>query len=152
MLLWVHLGFALAADVLLVLTAIISLAYLIQDHLLKNKKLNLDWLHLPSIQVLDEIGLKLLTLSFLMMTIGIIAGSLLAQQHWGPGWYLDIRQIWSTATWLLFAVVLLARFTVGWRGRRAALVTLVGVTFVITGLFILNYVSWTKHLAAAGLS
>lgn len=152
MLLWVHLGFALASDVLLVLTAIISLAYLIQDHLLKTKKLNLDWLHLPSIQVLDEIGLKILTLSFLMMTIGIVAGSLLAQQYWGPGWYLDIRQIWSTTTWLLFAVVLLARLTVGWRGRRAALVTLVGVTFVLTGLFILNYVSWTKHLASGGLA
>ncbi len=152
MLLWMHLGFSLASDVLLVLTAVVSLAYLIQDHLLKNKKVTLSWLHLPSIQVLDEVGLKILTLSFLLMTIGICTGSLLAKRYWGPGWYLDIRQIWSTATWLLFAVVLLARFTVGWRGRRAALVTLVGVTFVITGLFILNYVSWTKHVATGSLT
>ena len=74
-----------------------------------------------------------------------MAGSIMAYQEWGPHWYLDPRQIWSTVTWLLFAVVLIARATVGWRGRKAALVTLVGTSLVVIGLLVLNYGIWTRH-------
>lgn len=152
MFLWVHLSFALVADALLIIAALLSSIYLVQDYLLKSKRTKYIWSYFPSINLLDELCLKLLIISFACMTIGIIAGSKLAMDYWGPRWYLDVRQIWSMAIWLLFAAVLLARFTVGWRGPRAQWVTLIGVCFMILGLFFLNYLGWTKHLNMQGLT
>jgi ABC-type transport system involved in cytochrome c biogenesis permease subunit len=145
MLLTLHLATSLVSDVLLMVAAVLSMAYLMQDYLLRHKKIGNARLKLPSIHVLDDIGLKVLTTAFVLMVVGIVAGSFLAMNHWGPRWYLDARQLWSVATCLLFAAVLIARLTVGWRGRKAAWVTLIGTTLVITGLLGLNYVTWTKH-------
>ncbi len=124
------------------LTAVTSLLYLYQDHTLKYRK---QVVALPSIQAMDLWSLRLLIAAFVLMTFGILAGSRLAFEQWGDGWYLDLRQLWSIANWALFAFVLLARFLVGWRGRLAVLTTLGGVTLVLLGFFVLHYFSWSRH-------
>lgn len=138
----VHLFSAIASDVLLMLTAITSLLYLRQDYCLKNKK---QIIALPSIQSIDLLGLRLLISAFILMTLGICAGSVLAYRQWGSHWYLDPRQIWSMVNWVVFACVLWARFWVGWRGRLAVCVTLAGVTLVMIGFFALHSFNWSQH-------
>lgn len=137
-----HLFAAIASDILLMLTAVTSMLYLRQDDSLKNKK---QIIALPSIQAIDTLGLRLLVSAFILMTIGIVAGSYLAYSEWGPAWYLDPRQLWSMANWVVFAVVLLARFWVGWRGRRAVLITLTGVTLMLVGFLTLHCFNWSQH-------
>lgn len=126
------------------LTAVASLLYLRQDYCLKHRKRVIS---LPSIQAIDTLGLRLLIGAFILMTLGIIAGSLLAYAQWGSRWYLDARQIWSLVNWVVFAFVLLARFWVGWRGRSAVIITLTGVTLVMVGFFALHYFNWSRHYA-----
>ncbi|MBL4818623.1 MAG: cytochrome c biogenesis protein CcsA [Deltaproteobacteria bacterium] len=141
--LFVHLVTAIVSDVLLMLTALTSILYLLQEHALKASK---QVIALPSIQSIDLFGLRLLVTAFILMTIGIGAGSWMAYEQWGIYWYLDPRQLWSMANWALFAFVLLARFWVGWRGRRAVMTTLVGVTLVLVGFFVMHYLSWSQHV------
>lgn len=126
------------------LTAVTSLLYLRQDYCLKYKK---KIIALPSIQSIDAFGLRLLISAFVFMTIGIIAGSFLAYNQWGSRWYLDPRQIWSMLNWCVFAVVLMARFLVGWRGRLAVIITLIGVTLMLIGFLTLHYFNWSQHHA-----
>jgi ABC-type uncharacterized transport system permease subunit len=140
----VHLFSAIASDILLMLTAVTSLLYLRQDYFLKHRKRIIS---LPSIQSIDTLSLRLLISAFVLMTFGILAGSVLAYQEWGGRWYLDPRQIWSMVNWVVFAFVLLARFWVGWRGRSAVLITLTGVTLVMIGFFALHYFNWSQHYA-----
>ncbi|MEI6806226.1 MAG: cytochrome c biogenesis protein CcsA [Myxococcaceae bacterium] len=142
--LFVHLSSAIASDILLMLTAVTSLLYLRQDYVLKNRK---KIVSLPSIQAVDTLGLVLLITAFVLMTLGIVAGSWLAFKQWGTYWYLDPRQLWSMSNWVLFAIVLLARFWVGWRGRLAVLITLMGVTLMLIGFLTLNYFNWSHHYA-----
>ena len=137
-----HLISAIASDMLLMLTAMISILYLWQDYCLKYRK---KLVALPSIQALDTLGLYLLITAFVLMTFGICAGSYLAYNQWGKYWYLDPRQLWSLANWTVFGFLLLARFLVGWRGRRAVQITLFGVTWVLAGFFLLHYFSWSRH-------
>lgn len=138
----VHLASAIISDVLLMLTAVTSLVYLYQEHALKYRK---QIVALPSIQAIDLLALRLLIAAFILMTMGILAGSWMAYEQWGENWYLDPRQLWSMLNWALFAFVLLARFWVGWRGRLAVLTTLFGTTLVLIGFFVLHCFSWSRH-------
>lgn len=141
-LLWIHLLSSLASDVFLVLSALISILYLRQDANLKRKKRIGS---LPSLHKMDQFGLFLLFVAFVLMTLGMFAGSILAYQTWGPYWYLDPRQLWSVCVWLLFAFVLLARWQAGWRGRKAVFVSLSGSMAMLLGFFLLNYFHWSQH-------
>ena len=140
--LFLHLFSSLASDILLLATATASLFYLRQNYCLKTQK---KIISLPSIQALDNWILRLLISAFALMSLGIVAGSILAYQQWGRYWYLDPRQIWSVVNWFVFAVVLLTRFLVGWRGPRAVWVTLSGVTLMMLGFLMLHYFSWSQH-------
>ena len=50
-----------------------------------------------------------------------------AQYAWGRFWGWDPKETWSLVTWIIYAVYLHARATAGWKGRRAAIVAIVGV-------------------------
>ncbi len=140
-----HVSAAIVADALLAVAGLAAIMYLLQDHFLKNKQLHGAFHKFPSIHVLDDVSLKLLSVGFLFMTIGMCAGAFLARQYWGTHWYEDPRQIWSFCTWLILGAMLSARFFTGFRGRRAAFVTVFAVTCIFGGLFSLNYFNITKH-------
>ena len=69
--------------------------------------------------------------------IGIVTGSLLAKATWGTFWAWEPVQILSVLAWLLYAVLLQTR-SVGWRGRRAATLTIVGFALLIVSFLSLN--------------
>lgn len=141
----IHLGSAIFSDVFLTLAALIAIIYLVQDRMLRAKKQGPNVGALPPIMLLDKLSTALLACGFVLMSIGIAAGVFLAKEHWGPHWYRDPRQIWSLLTWFVFAGILYARISVGWRGRRAAWLTLVAACFALGGLFGVSKLLSTKH-------
>ncbi len=82
--------------------------------------------YLPSSEVLDEVGYKTIAIGFPLLTIGIITGAFWANVAWGTYWSWDPKETWSLIVWLIYAAYLHARITRGWRGKRAALVSIVG--------------------------
>lgn len=140
----VHLSCAIGADLLMLLAGLLALIYLWQDWRLRSKKLGCP-LELPSIHTLDDWGVRLLTTAFILMTGGMIAGSVMARQLWGAYWYLDARQVWSVLVWILFAAVLIARFFAGWRGRKASIISVAGVLFMLVGHLSLGAMTRTRH-------
>jgi ABC-type transport system involved in cytochrome c biogenesis permease subunit len=70
-----------------------------------------------------------------LMTLGILTGSMWAGIHWGNYWSWDPRQISSGIAWLFYGVLLHARITAGLRGKKAALLTMVGFA-VVLGYFL----------------
>ena len=57
-------------------------------------------------------------------TFGMITGSIYAQLIIGTYWQWDPKEVWSLITWLSYAVLIHERLTVGWRGRKAALISI----------------------------
>ncbi|MCL5808118.1 MAG: c-type cytochrome biogenesis protein CcsB, partial [Deltaproteobacteria bacterium] len=81
---------------------------------------------LPASSVLDEIGYKTIAIGFPLLTIGIVTGAFWANVAWGTYWSWDPKETWSLIVWLIYAAYLHARITRGWRGRKAAILSIVG--------------------------
>ena len=99
---------------------------------------------LPSAERLDQIAYRTVVFAFPIWTFGIMAGAIWADEAWGRYWGWDPTETWAFITWVVYACFLHARVTAGWRGRRAAVIQLVGfgclmfnllgVSLFITGL------------------
>ena len=71
-------------------------------------------------------------LGFPLLTIGIIAGGVWANEAWGSYWSWDPKETWSLITWLVFAAYLHTRISKGWQGKKPAILATVGLGVVWT--------------------
>jgi ABC-type transport system involved in cytochrome c biogenesis permease subunit len=74
----------------------------------------------------EDIAAKVISLGFLIWTFAVIAGAIWAEAAWGRYWGWDPKETWAFITWVFYACYLHARVTRGWRGRRAAVIGLIG--------------------------
>ena len=81
-------------------------------------------------QTLDNISYRIIGLGFPLLTIGIIAGAVWANEAWGSYWSWDPKETWALITWLVFAAYLHSRITKGWQGRRPAILAATGFAVV----------------------
>jgi cytochrome c-type biogenesis protein CcsB len=79
---------------------------------------------------LDNISYRMIGLGFPLLTIGIIAGAVWANEAWGAYWSWDPKETWALITWLVFAAYLHARITKGWQGRKPAILAATGFVVV----------------------
>ena len=79
---------------------------------------------------LDNISYRIIGLGFPLLTIGIIAGAVWANEAWGSYWSWDPKETWALITWLVFAAYLHARITKGWQGRKPAILAASGFVVV----------------------
>lgn len=123
---YVSLAFAFAA----------SLTYLLQEGLLKSKNLGGLWQRLPSLQVADELICRTTTFGLGMLTIGLFIG-VVWQQRYHPQYapLHDPKALFSILTWVPFALYLVSRWWLGWRGRRTNLVVVYGFVLLVISFF-----------------
>jgi cytochrome c-type biogenesis protein CcsB len=82
--------------------------------------------------MLDDIAYKSIAAGFPLFTIGgVIMGAIWANSAWGTYWSWDPKETWSLITWFIYAVYLHARFVAGWRGKKVAILSLLGFVAVI---------------------
>lgn len=141
----VHIVLALTADACFAVAGIAAAAFLVQESRLKQKKLGGAFKLLPPLHVVEEISHRFVMTGFLLLTLAMVAGSFFAKQMWGAWWSWDPKQCWTLVTWLFFAGILHARITIGWRGRRAAWMTVGAVVLIIVAMAGLNVLVRTRH-------
>jgi cytochrome c-type biogenesis protein CcsB len=134
----IHTGLAFLGDAAFAMAAGIGLMYLLQEHFVKKKHLGNLFQRLPNLQILDEINYRLITIGFPLLTLAIITGALWAESAWGSYWRWDPKEVWSLITWLIYVLVLHVRLRVGWRGRKAAILSIVGFCVVLFTFFGIN--------------
>ncbi len=81
-------------------------------------------------ETLDNISYRIIGLGFPLLTIGIIAGAVWANEAWGSYWSWDPKETWALITWLVFAAYLHSRITRGWQGRSPAILAAAGFVVV----------------------
>ncbi len=85
-----------------------------------------------STDLLDELTYKTVAVGFPVFTLGgLIFGAIWADQAWGVYWSWDPKETWSLITWFIYAFYLHARLMRGWRGRKVAVVAVVGFVAVV---------------------
>jgi ABC-type transport system involved in cytochrome c biogenesis permease subunit len=79
----------------------------------------------------DRLAYKAAFIAFSFLTVGIVTGALWGDRVFGQLWFWDPKETWSFITWLIFMAYLHARYTLDWRGRRAAILAIVGFAAVL---------------------
>lgn len=103
------------------------------------------WQRLSLAEILDNTSYRLIGLGFPLLTIGIIAGAVWANEAWGTYWSWDPKETWALITWLVFAAYLHARITKGWQGRRPALLASLGFGVVWVCYLGVNFLGKGLH-------
>lgn len=94
---------------------------------------------------LETLIYKTIAIGFPILTIGIITGAAWANYAWGSYWSWDPKETWSLITWFIYAVFLHARLRREWRGKRLAILSIVGFGAVLFTYFGVNYVLSGLH-------
>ena len=94
---------------------------------------------LPALKTLDILIYQSVALGFIFLTIGIMTGSIWAHYAWGSYWSWDPKETWSLITWLIYAIMLHSRYVRGWRGKRMAVLALIGFACVLFTYLGVNY-------------
>ena len=89
----------------------------------KSKRLTL-------LESLDNLSYRTISFGFPLLTVGIIAGAVWANEAWGSYWSWDPKETWALITWLVFASYLHARITKSWQGRKPAIIAALGFIVV----------------------
>jgi cytochrome c-type biogenesis protein CcsB len=86
-------------------------------------------------EALDRIGYQAVVIGFPLMTLTIILGAIWAEISWGRYWGWDPKETASLVTWLIYAGYLHARVMRGWRGKKAAVLLILGFCAVLFTFF-----------------
>ena len=107
-----------------------SLVYVIVDRGLKAKRPARFFVPLPSLERCDRIGRVSLLWAHPFLTFGIVTGAVINESLTGSPWAWQPKETLAVLAWVLLGVVLAARLGWGWRGRKAALLTILGFSMV----------------------
>ena len=126
-----HIIMSLAAYSVLFMAAIAAIMLRLQISELKRQTFHRVWVDkLPSLQSMEALLFDMITVGFLLLSISLLLGfidttNLLAQ-------HLVHKTVFSLLSWLVFGALLVGHWRFGWRGQRAANMTLYGV--ILLGL------------------
>nr|YP_010458721.1 cytochrome c heme attachment protein [Salacia obovatilimba]UUA70146.1 cytochrome c heme attachment protein [Salacia obovatilimba] len=78
------------------------------------------------IQQFDCWSYHIISIGFILLTIGILSGAVWANEAWGSYWSWDPKETWAFITWAIFAIYLHTRTHKKWEGVNSAIVALIG--------------------------
>lgn len=151
---WIHTSSLLFAYASFALAGMLGLTYVLQFKEIKKKQLGFFYTRLPSLQVLDLMNSRAVTVGWLFMTTGVIVGIIWATQARAAAPDDARLQAFSLAdpkifvavlTWAVYAFAVVARKVMGWHGRKAAIVSAVGFGIVLLNFLPINYFVTTSH-------
>jgi ABC-type uncharacterized transport system permease subunit len=134
----VHVLLVLGGYAALLFTGVAAVFYLIQERQLKRKRPFMFFEHLPPLAVLDRIIVLSMAAGFLLISLGLAAGTVWAYTTGRESLFLDPKVVVSYVTWSVCLLMLFLRVSAGWRGRRTAMLALAALG--------LSAVTWAAHV------
>jgi ABC-type uncharacterized transport system permease subunit len=151
---WVHMLSLLFAYASFALAGVLGLTYVLQFKEIKKKNLGFFYTRLPSLQTLDVMNSRAVTVGWVLLTVGVVVGVIWAQQARAasPGdpqvqafSVGDPKILVTILTWLLYSFAVTARRTLGWTGRRAAWLSAAGFVVIMLSFLPISYFLTTSH-------
>lgn len=135
----IHISLATIGVGVFALASALSAIYLVEERALKKKRFDTMAFQTKGapLEGLDRLSHRLIWLGFPIFTVALVLGAVWTSQI-GEG--LDrLEYPLALVTWIAFATLLVMRVAYGWRGRRAAWLTLGG--FAAALLVLLLYLA-----------
>ena len=131
----VHITIALAGVAAFAVAAGVAVMYLLMERQMKGKRFGLLFSRLPSLTFLDQLNKQLVLWGFVALSVTLITGAFFSSSSAGLFWRWEPKEIATVVAWIVFAVLLNARFFAGWRGRRVAVLTMAGFCVLLVSFF-----------------
>jgi len=128
----------ITGEAFFVVAFITSVVYLIHERVIKKGTIHNTAGFLPPLAVLDKILYVCLSSGFIAITIGMIMGALWASSLNLEYAHIAPKILSGILTWFVFAFSVHQRFALRWRGRRTAVITVVGFCVMIIGFIGIN--------------
>ena len=142
----IHVAAAALAAAFFTVSMVATALYLVQDVATGRGRTHGRLLsRLPDSATLDRIAYRVTAFGFPVWTFAVVAGAIWAEYAWGRYWGWDPKETWSLITWILYAAYLHARTTAGWRGRKAAIISLVAYSTLLFNFLGVNIVFVGLH-------
>ena len=149
----VHVLSLLFAYASFALACVIGVTYVLLFKELKAKHLGFFYSRLPSLRVLDVMNGRAVTVGWLFLTVGLAVGAIWLMQV-QPGsvdprvramTVFDPKIFIVLLIWIVYAFELYARRSLGWSGRRTAVLSAVGFTIVLLNFVPIGYFATRSH-------
>jgi HemX protein len=123
----------------------VAVMYLLQEREVKGKHFGKLFSRLPSLDALDRLTQRLVRSGFVVYSVAIVTGAVVAKKAWGTSWSWDPQQVSALITWLLYGAMVQLRH-IGIHGRRYAVLTLAGFVLVMLSVLALGALpNVTRH-------
>jgi cytochrome c-type biogenesis protein CcsB len=141
--LWLHVSVTLLGEAFFAVAFVTSLLFLRADAK-SRKDSGGEWAKVAARY--DEVSYRAIAAGFPLFTLGgLVFGMIWAYRAWGSYWSWDPKEVWSLITWLFFALYLHTRIVMGWKGRRSALIAVLGFLAALFTYFGVNYLLSGLH-------
>jgi ABC-type transport system involved in cytochrome c biogenesis permease subunit len=87
--------------------------------------------HWPAAEEIEGTMERAVALGLPWLTLSILTGGIWAQLAWGRYWGWDPKETWALITWLWYLLILHVRPLRRWRGRRSAVLIVIGFGIVL---------------------
>lgn len=115
----------------------VAIMYLIQENQVKSKKLGIMYFRMPSLEVLDKLNDKVITIGFPLFTLGFLTGAIWEAKMDKPFMAWDIAKTWPLViVWIIYGAIFFGRLFAGIRGKKAAQGAIVGFVMVVLTYFL----------------
>lgn len=98
-----------------------------------------------TLQTIDRLSYECIRIGFPLLTLGIVSGSVWANEAWGSFWNWDIKETWSLITWLVYAFYIHSRLQFRWQGQPSAVVASLGFFVVVICYLGVNLIGTGLH-------
>lgn len=129
----IHVTFAKLSYAAFIAAFALALLYLMRERWSPGRLSDL-LAKLPRQEVIDDLSFKFIGVGFIFLGVMIAAGAIWANEAWGRYWAWDPIETWSLISWIVYAVYLHTRLTMGWRGRKSAWIAVIALPVIAFAL------------------
>ena len=119
--------------------------FLIQERQVKRKRMGVLFHRLPALQTLDWINVVSIGVGFALLSLGLVCGLVGSRELLGVWWRWDSKELLAFLLWSSYLALWLVRLRSTLRGRKVALLSILGFTFVLFTLFGASRIFPTWH-------
>lgn len=136
----VHVVVLIAAYTSFAISFIASIMYILLSREIQSRKLGIFFERLPSLEFFDRLSNHAINIGLVLASVGISLGIYMGLNVWEGSWFIDPKFLTVLVAWGIYVVHFFSRKIIGWQGRRAAIVSVIGFnwllfSFIIVSLF-----------------
>jgi len=140
-----HVAIMISAYAAFSISFITSIMYILLAREMRTRKLGIFFQRLPSLEYVDRLSNHAVNIGLALVTVGIALGFYMGMNVWEGKWVLDPKLLAVVVSWIIYIVHYVTRRAIGWQGRRAAVISVVGFNWLLFSFIIVNLFFSTFH-------